>query len=189
MKGTSLRIAVDGDNRFIQINGHFKNVAAGDSPSSGTHRPGLQTRQQTASCRQTIWQLHRPQLRLLQKPAQDDQTRRPGPLRSHLPRTQNLPTSTPLPTQSQALRRELKSTLKRVQEEVKSKREEAFQSLSQEGVKGEAFGEWLREEEGGTEPRTARAAVSGSELIVQMMVRRQELLLLRGEKQKQSRFY
>jgi len=45
-------------------------------------------------------------------------------------------------------------------------------------VRSEA--EWLREGEGGTEPEAVRAAVSGSELIVQMMVRRQELLLLRG---------
>jgi hypothetical protein len=87
------------------------------------------------------------------------------------------------------LKRELKSTLKRVREDINKKKEETFQRLEEETGVGQLREDFWVEDGEKKEEERGEGNVDGSLMVYSMMKNRDRLLLLKKEKKKSRRFF
>lgn len=87
------------------------------------------------------------------------------------------------------MKRELKSTLKRVREDINKKKEETFQRLEEETHIGQLREDFWVEDGEKKEEERGEGNVDGSLMVYSMMKNRDRLLLLKKEKKKSRRFF
>lgn len=87
------------------------------------------------------------------------------------------------------MKRELKSTLKRVREDINKKKEETFQRLEEETGVGQLREDFWVEDGEKKEEERGEGNVDGSLMVYSMMKNRDRLLLLKKEKKKSRRFF
>lgn len=107
---------------WILIDGNTKGTILGECANCGVDGGCIQAQEGAAHCSKIVRQLYWAQLCLLQIHHHLHQASWPPPLRNDLPSQKDIPAGTLLPTQSQALKRELKSTFKRVKEDLNNKK-------------------------------------------------------------------